>query len=324
MLAERVKIRNVSAATNLAVGSSKVADSTVGLGKQRFEARPDVGVSLCGLLIRLFDDMCMSRPSVVLLVVFWPFALFCMAVAQIKRVLLLGSTRSNISHLVSADSRVMNPVLSLSASEMGRRIRLPGDDPKKLTSAGIVEMCITQIRLANSDLLAVVAERFDAARSEAVAADCAIANGTAPDHAFFGVPMVIKECFEMPGFPYTGGLVGRRDCTGVAMTPAIQQLQNAGVIILCSTNISEACMWHESINNVYGTTNNPYDFGRTAGGSSGGVAAAVSSCMAPAGVSSDVGGSTRIPALYNGIFGHKPTGGAISNALTFPSCGTGL
>lgn len=79
-----------------------------------------------------------------------------------------------------------------------------------------------------------------------------------------------------------------------------------------------------SIIQVYGTTNNPYDFGRTAGGSSGGVAAAVSACMAPIGISSDVGGSTRIPALYCGLFGHKPTGGAISNSNTYPSCGTGL
>ena len=74
---------------------------------------------------------------------------------------------------------------------------------------------------------------------------------------------------------------------------------------------------------MYGTTNNPYDFGRTAGGSSGGIGAAVSACMAPLGVSSDVGGSTRIPALYNGLFGHKPTGGAVSNENTYPSCGSG-
>lgn len=110
---------------------------------------------------------------------------------------------------------------------------------------------------------------------------------------------------------------------GTNTAVAIKQLQDSGAIVLGSTNISEACMWHESHNTIYGTTYNPYDFGRTAGGSSGGIGAAVSSCMAPIGVSSDVGGSTRIPALYNGLFGHKPTGGAVSNGNTFPSCGTG-
>jgi fatty acid amide hydrolase 2 len=80
-------------------------------------------------------------------------------------------------------------------------------------------------------------------------------------------------------------------------------------------------MYHESVNHVYGTTHNPYDLRRTAGGSSGGCAAAVAACCAPFAVTSDVGGSTRIPALYNGLFGHKPTGGVISNLNTFPAVG---
>ena len=109
--------------------------------------------------------------------------------------------------------------------------------------------------------------------------------------------------------PYTAGLVGRKGVLGRVTGPVVTQVQTlTGAIVLASTNISEACMWHESCNHVYGSTNNPYDFSRTAGGSSGGCGAAVASCMVPVSMASDVGGSIRIPALYNGLFGHKPTG----------------
>lgn len=201
-------------------------------------------------------------------------------------------------------------------------------------------------------LRAVVATRFEQARTEATQADKVIAarhstsssgideptlpslqqwseqeevqergsegRGTdqqlEPLPPFFGVPLVIKEVFEFEGFPYTAGLVGRRGKMGRITGPVVKQVQTqTGAIVLASTNISEACMWHESTNHVYGSTNNPYDFSRTAGGSSGGCGAAVASCMVPVSIASDVGGSIRIPALYNGLFGHKPTG-------KFPKC----
>lgn len=286
--------------------------------------RRDLGISISGILARLIDDMYTSFPSVLLVLVFWPFACFAMISAQIARVFTVGSIRSNVSHAVSNDPRIMNPVLSLSALELSRRIKLPVDHRDKLTSVQVVELFINQMRSLNLYILAVVATRFELALKEAAAADEAVLNNKVPDDAiFWGVPIVVKECFEIPGMPFTGGLVGRMSKVGHTISPAVDQAQRSGAIVLASTNISEACMWHESINNVYGTTNNPYDFGRTAGGSSGGIGASVSACMAPFGISSDVGGSTRIPALYNGLFGHKPTGGAISNANTYPSCGTG-
>jgi hypothetical protein len=302
---------------------AKVVEATGGFTSARFAPRPDRGVSVTGLAFRLAEDVWASRPSVLLLLVFWPFALFCMLLAQIKRVLAVGSIRSSVSHVVSADPRVMHPALLLSATELARRIRLPVGAPDKLTSVQVVELCITQIRLTNLYLLAIVAPRFDAARKEAIAADLAVTEGTAPESDFWGVPVVVKECFELPGLPYTAGIVGRRAVVGVKTAAAVEQLQQAGAVVLGSTNVSEACMWHESVNNVYGTTNNPYDFGRTAGGSSGGVGACVSACVSSIGVASDVGGSIRIPALYNGLFGHKPTGGAVSNSNTHPECGTG-
>lgn len=171
----------------------------------KFNPRPDCGVSMSGLAMRFINDMWMSRPSILLTVVLWPFAVFCMVMAQIKRVLLAGSVCSNISQFVGTCPRVMNPILALSACEISRRIKLHKDDPDKLTSAGVIELYINQIRLTNIYLLAIVATRFEEARREAAAADSALENGTAPNVPFFGVPVVIKECFEMPGMPYTGG-----------------------------------------------------------------------------------------------------------------------
>ena len=81
-------------------------------------------------------------------------------------------------------------------------------------------------------------------------------------------------------------------------------------------------MFHECDNPVYGRTVNPHDATRTPGGSSGGAAALVAAAAAPLAVTSDVGGSTRIPALYCGIFGHKPTGGTVPNTATMPRVGS--
>ena len=84
------------------------------------------------------------------------------------------------------------------------------------------------------------------------------------------------------------------------------------------TNVSELCMWMESSNKVYGRTNNPYHVGRTPGGSSGGEAAILAAGGSPMGIGSDVGGSIRMPAFFNGIFGHKPTTGIVSNIGQIP------
>jgi fatty acid amide hydrolase 2 len=274
---------------------------------------------------RSLHDFRMSRPSLFLMIVAWPIALFLILVAQIQGILSIGSIKYNLTHVVGENEET-DPILLLSAVEIARRIKLPQCDPAKLRSLQVVELCIKQIEIANCYISAVVATRFAEARLEAEAVDNAVDNGVIPsgvDGFFWGVPILVKECFEMIDMPYSAGCMGRKDLKGTVSAPAISQLQSRGVIVLASTNVSEACMWHESINTVYGTTRNPYDFSRTAGGSSGGCAAGISACMVPCGVTSDVGGSTRIPALYNGLFGHKPTGGAISNSNCFPSCGDG-
>src|SRR5207237_4871758 len=100
--------------------------------------------------------------------------------------------------------------------------------------------------------------------------------------------------------------------------PTVGGLRAAGAIPLGVTNLSELCMWMESNNRVYGRTGNAYDPRRTAGGSSGGEGAIVGAAGAPFGLGSDIGGSIRMPAFFNGVFGHKPTGGLVPNSGQFP------
>jgi fatty acid amide hydrolase 2 len=105
---------------------------------------------------------------------------------------------------------------------------------------------------------------------------------------------------------------------------AVGRLRAAGAIPLGVTNTSELCMWMESNNRVYGRTNNPYDLGRTAGGSSGGEGSIIGAGGSPFGLGSDIGGSIRMPAFFNGVFGHKPTGGLVDNTGQRPPAPDGV
>jgi fatty acid amide hydrolase 2 len=99
----------------------------------------------------------------------------------------------------------------------------------------------------------------------------------------------------------------------------VQRLIDAGAIPLGVTNTSELSLWIESFNRLYGSTRNPYDGARAAGGSSGGEGAAVGSGGSPFGVGSDIGGSIRVPAFFCGVFGHKPSPGLVPNTDHYPA-----
>jgi fatty acid amide hydrolase 2 len=118
--------------------------------------------------------------------------------------------------------------------------------------------------------------------------------------------------------PFTSGLVARKGLIAEGDAVAVARLRRAGAIPLGVTNVSELCMWMESDNRVYGRSNNPYDPRRTVGGSSGGEGAIVGAGGVPFGLGADIGGSIRMPAFFNGVFGHKPTGGLVDNAGQYP------
>jgi len=203
---------------------------------------------------------------------------------------------------------------TFSATKLARLIR-----ERRATSSDVVEAHIERIRRVNPTLNAMVQDRFDEAREEARAADERVR--TLPPESLpplLGVPCSIKECFALRDMPNTSGLPSRVGRPAAGDATAVARLRAAGAIPLGVTNVSELCMWMETDNRVYGRTNNPYDPARIVGGSSGGEGAIVGAGGAPFGLGSDIGGSIRMPAFFNGVFGHKPTGGLVPGSGQFP------
>jgi fatty acid amide hydrolase 2 len=205
-------------------------------------------------------------------------------------------------------------LLVASATELAARIRRG-----EVTSRQVVDTHIAHSRRVNLVINAIVEDRYDEARAEADAADAA-RRRTSPDALppLHGVPCTIKESFSVEGMPNTAGLVSRRDVRAESDAPVVARLRAAGAIPIGVTNVSELCMWMESSNRVYGRSNNPYDPSRIVGGSSGGEGAIVGSGASPIGLGADIGGSIRMPAFFNGVFGHKPTGGMVPATGQFP------
>ena len=203
-------------------------------------------------------------------------------------------------------------MLLSSATRLARAIR-----DGETTSVEVVRAHATHIERHDPFLNAIVESRLTAARREAADADAKHKRGErlGPLH---GVPCTIKESFAVDGMPLTAGLVSRIGTRSTHDAVAVQRLREAGAIVVGVTNISELLMWMESDNRVYGRCNNPYDVTRTVGGSSGGEGAAVGAGFVPFGLGADIGGSIRLPAFMNGVFGHKPTGGLIPNAGQWP------
>jgi len=188
----------------------------------------------------------------------------------------------------------------------------------RVSSREVVESHIAQVRRVNPQLNAMVSDRFDDARAEADAADARLAGGADDLPLLHGVPCTIKESFSVAGMPWSAGLVSRRALRAGSDAVTVQRLRSAGAIVLGVTNTSELCMWMESVNRVYGRTTSAYDTGRTSGGSSGGEGAMVGSGASPFGLGSDIGGSIRMPAFFNGVFGHKPSGALVPSSGQFP------
>ena len=208
----------------------------------------------------------------------------------------------------------LHPLCLLSATRLASWIR-----EGRVTSTQAVQVHINRLKQVNPRLNAMVENRFAQALKQAAAADRHLATAdVAALPPLFGVPCSIKECFAVDGMVNTGGLYARRGMRATGNATTVQRLVDAGAIIMGTTNVSELCMWMETDNCIYGRTNNPYDLRRTVGGSSGGEAALVATGAAPFGLGSDLGGSIRMPAFFNGIFGHKPTGGLVPNTGQFP------
>jgi amidase len=176
---------------------------------------------------------------------------------------------------------------------------------REVSAVELADAAISRIEAFDGPINAVVVRDFDRARDAARRADEALARGER--RPLLGVPMTVKEAFNVAGLPTTWGLeaakgwIAPRDATGVA------RLKAAGAIILGKTNVPPMLADWQTDNRVYGRTNNPLDLTRTPGGSSGGGAAALAAGMVPLEFGSDIGGSIRVPAAFSGVYGHKPS-----------------
>ncbi|KRY59018.1 Fatty-acid amide hydrolase 2-A, partial [Trichinella britovi] len=185
-----------------------------------------------------------------------------------------------------------------------------------LTSESVVTAYIRRIYEINPFLNVMVQQRFANALMEARKIDDMIKQHHIPNKdvkPLLGVPITVKESIAVEGMCTTYGLAVRSGDISEQDSDVVAALKNAGAILLATTNVSEACMWWESYNPVYGLSRNPYDVRRTVGGSSGGEAALVGAAGSVIGVGSDIGGSIRIPSAFCGVFGHKPSKGAVSS-----------
>lgn len=169
------------------------------------------------------------------------------------------------------------------------------------------ELAIARIEALDGAINAVVVRDFDRALAAASLADQAVARGERLP--LLGVPMTVKEAFDVAGLATTWGLEEGRDNIADRDAVAVQRLKAAGAVILGKTNVAPGLGDWQSDNPVYGRTANPWDLTRTPGGSSGGSAAALAARMVPLELGSDIGGSIRVPASFCGVWGHKPSYG---------------
>ncbi|MBU1410666.1 amidase, partial [Myxococcota bacterium] len=182
----------------------------------------------------------------------------------------------------------------------------------------VIGRCITLIDHANPRLNFLVEDRFEAALAEAQASDERWKRGE-PAGELDGVPITVKESFDVAGMKTTGGLAHRRDHVADADAGAVALLRAAGAIVLGKTNTPALCFCQETDNALYGRTNNPWDPRLTTGGSSGGEAVAVSIGASAFGLGSDIGGSIRIPSTFCGVVGYKPGPAAFPYDGHFPA-----
>lgn len=188
----------------------------------------------------------------------------------------------------------------MTASELAAALRR-----REIGALEATDAAIGRIEARDGPINAVTVRDFDRARDQARAADAALARGDAG--LLLGVPMTVKEAFDVAGLPTTWGnpdLTGHRAREDAV---AVARLKAAGAVILGKTNVAYMLADWQSDNPVYGRVNNPHDPALAAGGSSGGSAAAVAAGMVPLEFGSDIGGSIRVPSALCGVYGHKPS-----------------
>jgi amidase len=197
--------------------------------------------------------------------------------------------------------------------------RLAGEiRDRKTGCVELLDFFLERAERYNPRLNAIVVWQIERARERARAADAALARGEVwgPLH---GLPMTVKESFNVAGLPTTWGNPVWKDNIAAEDAVVVERLQRAGAVIYGKTNVPLMLMDSQSYNDIYGVTNNPWDTGRTPGGSSGGEAAALAAGLGALGAGTDIAGSLRNPAHYCGVYGHKPSWGLVPSRGQSPT-----
>jgi fatty acid amide hydrolase 2 len=203
-------------------------------------------------------------------------------------------------------------MFNLSAIELSQKIRQGEYSPIE-----VIDKHIARLEAWNPKINGVAEKLFTQARARAKVHEVMLRTATELP-PFFGVPFSVKEMLAVAGCKRTGGSIHRRHDIVDFNATIVQRMIDAGANPLCTTNVPELGFWVESDNPIYGRTKNPYDLGRTAGGSSGGEGALVGAGVSPFGLGSDIGGSIRMPASFCGVFAHKPTWKSVPLSGSFP------
>jgi fatty acid amide hydrolase len=209
-----------------------------------------------------------------------------------------------MTHMAATDM----PAKDMPAREMSARQIAELIAAAELSCAEIVDRYISRLEAVNGRLNAVTVALYDSARQAAATIDQARSRGEKLG-PLGGVPVTIKECFDLAGTASTFGLTTRRDAIETKDDPYVAALRAAGAIPIAKTNLPQLMIFTETDNPLYGRTNNPWDPDRSCGGSSGGEAAVIAAGASPLGLGNDIGGSLRVPAAFCGIGSIRPTAG---------------
>lgn len=207
----------------------------------------------------------------------------------------------------------MSELWRRSATDLARLIA-----SREASSREVVDAHLARIEAVNPKLNAVVRVLAEEARAGAAAADRAIAAGE-PLGPLHGVPITVKENIDMVGLPTTNAVVPLANAVASCDAPVVERMRAAGAIPIGRTNLPDFGLRVHTDSSLHGLTRNPWDHGRTAGGSSGGEASALAAGMSPLGLGNDIGGSLRNPASACGIASIRPTTGRVPDAVCGPA-----
>ena len=176
---------------------------------------------------------------------------------------------------------------------------------KQVSAVELAQDAIGRIERHDGKINAICVRDFARGLDAARAADAA--RGRGETRPLLGLPLTVKESYNIAGLPTTWGFPAQKDFMPADDALSISRVKQAGAVILGKTNVPLGLADWQSFNEIYGTTSNPYDLDRTPGGSSGGSSAALAAGYGPLSLGSDSGGSLRVPAFHCGVYAHKPT-----------------